>query len=419
MELVPEKTKLLAFAPSSQSTLLEIQMISNPLSLDGHKINFSSTAEHVGILRSTDGNMPNILDRLSSHTKAINSVLPSGMACGHRGNPAASLRLERLYGSPVLFSGVPALVLSNLEISVLHHQHKVDLERLQRLHQATPECVVMFLAGSLPGTGILHLRMLGLLGMIARLGPTNILHEHGRHVLLNLDRNTVSKSWFVTIRTVCQLYCVPDPLLVLQSPPTHYHWKSLTKSKVLDYWQTRFRGEAEHLDSLEFFKPSFMSLSRPHPLWTTAGSPFEVSKAVVTARMLSGRYRTDRLARHWSRSNPEGICQLPGCHGEEGNLQHILLHCSGLSRTRAKLISLWSAFLVSRPWLFPVVSHYTLGDNQIFLQFLLDPSTLPLVISATQSNPDILSSCFYLTRTWNFSIHLTRLKIRKQWNLNN
>ena len=155
------------------------------------------------------------------------------------------------------------------------------------------------------------------------------------------------------------------------------------------------------------------------PIWTTAGSPFEVSKAVVSARMLSGRYRTDRLARHWSNSNPKGFCRLPGCIGCEGSLQHILLHCPALAETRKKIISHWSAFLVSRPWLFPVVAHHTLGDHQLHLQFLLDASTLPLVISSSRTNPQILSSCFYLARTWNFSIHLTREKIRKLWNLKN
>ena len=179
VELVPEKTKLLAYAPSSGSKLLDIQKLSNPLNMNGHRIDFSFSAEHVGILRSTNGNnMLNILDRVSSHTKAMFTILSTGMARGHSGNPAASLRLERLFGCPVLLSGLAALVLSNQEISVLHHHYKTNLQRLQRLHQATPECVVMFLAGSLPLTGILHLRELGLLGMIARLGPDNILHQH-------------------------------------------------------------------------------------------------------------------------------------------------------------------------------------------------------------------------------------------------
>ena len=98
VELVPEKTKLLAFTPKSQAKLVEIQKICNPLSIDYLKIDFSPSAEHVGILRSDDGsNMPNILTRFSSHKNALRAVLPTGMARGHRGNPASSLYLECLY----------------------------------------------------------------------------------------------------------------------------------------------------------------------------------------------------------------------------------------------------------------------------------------------------------------------------------
>jgi hypothetical protein len=162
-----------------------------------------------------------------------------------------------------------------------------------------------------------------------------------------------------------------------------------------------------------------MSLSRPHPIWTTAGSPFEISKAVITARMLSGRYRTDLLMSNWSTSNPDGLCRLPGCDDEIGSLKHILLECSGLSEARAKALSHWSSFLVPRPWLFPVVAHHTLGGDQLNLQFLLDPSVLPMVICLNRSNSEILPSCFYLARTWIFTIHLTREKIRKLWNMKN
>ena len=162
-----------------------------------------------------------------------------------------------------------------------------------------------------------------------------------------------------------------------------------------------------------------MSLSTPHPIWTTAGSPFEVSKAVVTARMLSGRYRTDILMSNWSTSNPDGLCRLPGCEGEIGTLQHILLECPGLSEARAKAIYHWSSFLVPRPWLFPIVAYHSLGGPQLHLQFLLDPSVLPMVISSAKGNSDVLSSCFYLARTWNFTLHLTREKLRKLWNLKN
>ena len=87
----------------------------------------------------------------------------------------------------------------------------------------------MFLAGSFPAAALLHLKMLSILGMIAKLGPTNVLHQHGRNVLLS---SKYKKSWFLTMRSVCLQYGLLDPLLILQSPPAKEKWKRLTKFKV-------------------------------------------------------------------------------------------------------------------------------------------------------------------------------------------
>ena len=144
--------------------------------------------------------------------------------------------------------------------------------------------------------------------MVARLGPTQILHRHATHTLLSC---TPTKSWFELVRSICSLYSLPDPLLVLQNPSTKFAWKNLCKSRVIDWWEQHLRGQAALLPSLQLFKSAFMSLTTPHPIWTTANSPYEISKAVISARMLSGRYRTDYLSRHWSKRNPSGHC-TPG-----------------------------------------------------------------------------------------------------------
>ena len=99
----------------------------SPVTMNGIKISFSAEAEHMGILRSSNaGNSANILARLSSHSKAVHAVLPAGLARGHYGNPAAALRVEKLYGVPVLLSGLAALVLSKAEENSLNHHFKVS-----------------------------------------------------------------------------------------------------------------------------------------------------------------------------------------------------------------------------------------------------------------------------------------------------
>ena len=67
---------------------------------------------------------------------------------------------------------------------------------------------------------------------------------------------------------------------------------------MISWWEERLRGEAALLLSLTYFKPMFMSLAFPHPMWTMAESPLEVRKACTVASILSGRYVTNHRARH-------------------------------------------------------------------------------------------------------------------------
>ena len=224
--------------------------------------------------------MPHILDRVSAHRRAMASVLHAGAALHHCSNPAASLKLESLYGCPVLLSGLPSLILSNRELGIVLRHHKTTLCRLQKLPKTTPDCVVYFLAGSLPSTALIHIRQLGLLGMLARLGDRSVLHQLGKEALLH---HSSYKSWFQSLRLITEQYGLTDPLLIIQSPPSKESWNRLCKAKVISWWEQRLRGEAALLSSLSYFKASYMSLNRPHPMWTMAESPYEVSKACTVA----------------------------------------------------------------------------------------------------------------------------------------
>ena len=84
------------------------------LQIDGSPIKLVDEAEHVGVICSTGGNLPHLLQRFSSHKCALHSVLHAGLSRGHRGNPAASIRVERMYGVLVLLSGTASLVLKQV-----------------------------------------------------------------------------------------------------------------------------------------------------------------------------------------------------------------------------------------------------------------------------------------------------------------
>ena len=379
----------------------------NPISINGQDIDFSDQAEHVGVIRSPDGNLPHILNRIVAHKRAMGAVLFSGLARSHRGNPAASLKIEKLRGMPVLFSGMASLVLDRTEVNIIDQHYTTTMRNLLKVCYGTPKSFVLFMSGSLPGEALFHLRMLSLFGMISRL-PNDPLNVRARHVLIT--SKSTSKSWFSKLRDICLQYRLPHPLTLLETPLSKYAFKKLTKSLVIDYWEQKLRLEAAILPSLSFFKPDFHSLTSPHPIFWTAGSnPYEVSKAIIQSRMLSGRYRTAVLTKHWS-SDRSGFCQATCCFQIEESLEHILLGCPQYAPVREKLIRLW--LNTTEPRIHQLVTSLLVGPRLSLLQFILDASVNSTVITLRQkSGTDPLKIIFHLTRTWCYTIHRERAKM--------
>ena len=133
--------------------------------------------------------------------------------------------------------------------------------------------------------------------------------------------------------------------------------------------------------------------------------------------MLSGRYRTEYLSRHW-KDNPQGqgYCLVPGCSGTLETIQHILLDCVAYNHNRVRLSRLWLSN--GHPIIKNITSEALSSNREYQVQFILDCSVLPSVIAATQQyGSDILEKLFYLTRTWCYSIHRSRMKILGRWHL--
>ena len=415
VQLCSDKTKLQAFSTKDMSFTVSYAKTINPIEINNETIEFSENAEHVGMLRSSSGNLLTILTRITAHRKALASVLHTGMARGHRGNPAVSINIENLYGVPVLLSGIGPLVLSKSDVNIIDQHHRETLRSLQRLHKNTPRTVTCFLAGSLPGSALVHLRQLSIFGMISRL-KENVLHAHATNYFSSA---TISpKSWFQQIRELCLTYKLPHPLELLTSPPAKSSFKTLVKKSVISFWEIQLRQEASLLPSLMYFKPAFMSLTSPHPLWLTAGSsPSKVTMATVQSLMVSGRYRTESLCSNWSK-NKTGVCLLsPECSNTKEDIPHILKSCQALAKTRGKLISFTHEYSDKLPADIKQLSLQLCNqDSPTFVQFLLDCSVLPSVITATQLHGNVvLDYLFSISRTWVYCLHRERLKILGLW----
>ena len=258
---------------------------------------------------------------------------------------------------------------------------------------------------------------MSLFGMITRL-PGSILHRRAYSIFSSASPQ--NKSWFQQIREICLVYGLPHPLQLLSVPLSKLRFKKLVKSHIINYWEIKLRKEAAPLPSLEYFKPSFMSLKTPHLIWKTAGSsPAKVVMATVQAQMLSGRCRTQYLCSHWSPQATQ-ICQLsPNCAdaGEVEDLRQILVKCEALAKTRKNLINFALNYSNSIGEIRPIVNQYLDLNHPKFCHFILDCSTIPETITAAQTNgPYIYEHLFYITRTFCYALHKARLKILGRWN---
>ena len=136
--MFPKKTNLLAYTPRNGTSVTYWQEVL-PITMAGAALPLTKQAEHVGVLRSTCGtNLPALTSRISAHNKSLYSILSVGMARNHRGNPAASLRVEASCSAPKLFSGLATLNLSRSEQEILSVHRRLTLQQLQRLHPKTP-----------------------------------------------------------------------------------------------------------------------------------------------------------------------------------------------------------------------------------------------------------------------------------------
>ena len=129
--------------------------------------------------------------------------------------------------------------------------------------------------------------------------------------------------------------------------------------------------------------------------------------------MLSGKYLTDRLQRHWT-ENKCGFCLLPACapFQFDGTLEHLLLFCQSLKTTRERLLELVSKVSAEDNQIsFIINTVFYDPDPKVLMQFLLDCTTMPIVIDTTQrSGHKIRDRLLYVGRTWCYNIHRERMK---------
>ena len=96
-----------------------------------------------------------------------------------------------------------------------------------------------------------------------------------------------------------------DTAVILQDPPSKHEWKQYCKKKVNHYWTIYFQNEYKKRKSLEYFNPEGMSIFDTHPIYSSCmGDPYQTGKAIVQAKMVSGRYPVEKSGKARISGNP-------------------------------------------------------------------------------------------------------------------
>ena len=185
------------------------------------------------------------------------------------------------------------------------------------------------------------------------------------------------------------------------------------KTAIRSFWHKTLASQAASLPSLRYLRTSFLSLGTgPHPLWWTCGSsPSAVRAATIQAKMISGRYRSCWLRRHWTEES--GACRLPGCGQTPGDVSHLLSgECPALQPILADTLLHLTDMLTPHPHLLPLLLAALSGEAEPCTTFVLDPSTNPQVIVLSQhlSRRQVLVPLYRACRAWIWAVHRSRMK---------
>ena len=212
---------------------------------------------------------------------------------------------------------------------------------------------------------------------------------------------------------LAKFYSLPDPIVILNDPPSKFSWKKIITNQVSSHWHQRYCDEVSHRSSLCSLRPAFLPLNgKPHPLWSSCqSSPTAVRAATIQARILTGRYHTDLLRSKWDGN--DGTCRLPGCGTPEADSVHLLSgQCEALKPYLNASFQHNLQSLLDYPDLHSVTLSLIHGTPFSWVRYLLDPSCEKEVIQISQlKGEEYIWPLFKLSRSMVWTMHKYRLKM--------
>ena len=279
-----------------------------------------STFVHLGLEWKAGGKYPDISKKISSARRAAYALFGSGLHGINGLGLSAAFNLVQTFIVPILLYGLNAVTLPNCEIEKLEKFFKDILRQLQGLPSSSANIAVYLLAGTIPLEGLLHKRVLGLFGQIARLNEEHPLRILALRQLSLRDRK--SGSWFAYTYLIAKKYDL-NILQILNNPMKKQDWKNYCDKTIDQHWRSTMIRKTTEMNSLKFLLPSSFFPLKTHGLWSACkGNPRLVKKATIRAKMLIRRYTCG--------ASPWRKLRCPVCDHEKEDIIHILSSCPKL-----------------------------------------------------------------------------------------
>ena len=224
-----------------------------------------------------------------------------------------------------------------------------------------------------------------------------------------------SLTWAAHVRIIFQLYKLPDPLVLLNSPLWSKEiWKNHFKILVLSHHEANLRRRALQNYKLKYFNVQTIGLmSKAHPILSWVMTTQDVVIVRPHIKMLAGDYLCGAHLSHDRGLDPQcKLCKsLSGSQASPEDIEHLLLKCRATSDIRqSKLPNLLNAVAQYYPYNTLLISPAT---DQL-LQFILDCTSLNLTPDTRiDSNNPGFTSITRLCSDFIFAIHRDRTKQMK------
>jgi hypothetical protein len=288
-------------------------------------------------------------------------------------NPRASIHLINCYVTPRLFYGLNVIQLSASDVKNLNVYFNKLIKQIQHLPKRTANAGALLLLGQIPIEGQIHKRMLCTFRNV--IANTNSVEQNIAYRQLAIKSND-SKSWFIKIVQITQIYDLPSPYDLMETPPNKRKWKKLVTDSVNLYWTLKLKDDVNSKTTLKYLNVDDVMIGKTHNIWYTGGAePYAVNRSCVKAKLVCGTYTLQKDRSKFSKHSTSPTCQL--CKSEPEDHLHSLVKCKALEEIRTPFINKLRCYLINI--IRPILLQELFDNSDNLLQLIIDCSRFHLL----------------------------------------